>query len=76
MLHAGRAYLEEQRDVESDRWLERLLDGYEPTTPLVEFLERRVRDDFAAGRTVLIDYWIVSETEARIYGAVALFSGA
>jgi hypothetical protein len=34
-------------------------------------LEQRVRDDFAAGRTVLVDGWVLSATEAR---QCALFS--
>ena len=34
-------------------------------------IERQVRDDFAAGRTVLVDGWVLSATEAR---QCALFS--
>lgn len=34
-------------------------------------IERQVRDDFAAGRTVLVDGWVLSVTEAR---QCALFS--
>jgi hypothetical protein len=35
------------------------------------WIERQVRDDFAAGRTVLVDGWVLSATEAR---QCALFS--
>lgn len=28
-------------------------------------VERQIRDDFAAGRTVLVNGWVLSETEAR-----------
>lgn len=34
-------------------------------------IERQVRDDFATGRTVLVDGWVLAETEAR---QCALFS--
>jgi len=34
-------------------------------------LDRRVRDDFAAGRTVVVDGWVLSVTEAR---QAAMFS--
>lgn len=34
-------------------------------------IEQQVRDDFAAGRTVLVDGWVLSATEAR---QCALFS--
>ncbi len=34
-------------------------------------IEHRVQDDFAAGRTVLVDGWVLSATEAR---QCALFS--
>ena len=33
--------------------------------------ERQIRDDFAAGRTVIVDGWVLSTTEAR---QCALFS--
>jgi hypothetical protein len=34
-------------------------------------IEQRVRDDFAAGRTVVVDGWVLAATEAR---QCALFS--
>jgi hypothetical protein len=34
-------------------------------------IEEQVRDDFAAGRTVVVSGWVLSETEAR---QCALFS--
>jgi hypothetical protein len=34
-------------------------------------IERQVHDDFAAGRTVIVDGWVLSATEAR---QAALFS--
>ena len=38
-----------------------------PNFPLIwrRSIEDRIRDDFAAGRTVLIAGWVLSETEAR-----------
>ena len=38
---------------------------------LTRFLEARIRADFEAGRTVLVDGWVLSVTEAR---QAALFS--
>lgn len=29
-------------------------------------LEARIRSDFAAGRIVRVDHWVLSETEARL----------
>jgi hypothetical protein len=38
-----------------------------PNFPLIwrRSIEDQIRDDFAAGRTVLIGGWVLSETEAR-----------
>ncbi len=41
-----------------------------PWTPRAS-MEQQVRDDFAAGRTVLVEGWVLSATEAR---QCALFS--
>jgi hypothetical protein len=32
----------------------------------------RIRDDYAAGRTVVVDGWVLSRAEARLYALVAL----
>lgn len=42
------------------------------TADLPEFLSGKVRQDFAAGRVVDLNDWQVSETEARIFAAIAL----
>ena len=34
-------------------------------------LDRRIRADFAAGRAVVINRWVLSETEARLYALIA-----
>ena len=39
-------------------------------------LSSRVRDDFGAGRVLLVDGWVLSETEARIYALAALGPGS
>ena len=47
-------------------------NGQGPRIPLLgKSIDDQVRDDFAAGRTVLVDGWILSVTEAR---QAALFS--
>jgi hypothetical protein len=35
-------------------------------------LERRIEGDFASGRTVRLDGWVLSLTEARLYALAAL----
>lgn len=47
--------------------------GHGPHSPLIKSgsLDDRVRDDFAIGRTVVVDGWVLSLTEAR---QAALFS--
>jgi hypothetical protein len=35
-------------------------------------IEERIRDDFAAGRTVVVSGWVLSETEARQCGLYSL----
>jgi hypothetical protein len=44
------------------------IEGY----ALEDLLRTRKMDDFAAGRVVLIDGWMLSETEARLCALVAL----
>ncbi len=52
-----------------------MLDGDTPTpadaAAMRAYLNARIRDDFAAGRTMLLDGWVLSITEAR---QCALFS--
>jgi len=50
--------------------LHRLDDG-----AMRELIERRVRQDFADGRTASVDGWVLSVTEARLC-AVAALAGA
>ena len=38
----------------------------------IEILERYVADDFAASETVIINDWVLSKTEARLFAVVAL----
>ena len=47
--------------------LERLSDS-----ELGFLLDRRIRDDFQGRRTVVVDGWILAETEARLAAVVAL----
>jgi hypothetical protein len=35
-------------------------------------LRARIRDDFAMGRTIVADGWVLSATEARLYALAAL----
>ena len=47
-------------------------NGHRLRTPLIgTSIDEQVRDDFAEGRTVLVDGWVLSVTEAR---QCALFS--
>ena len=47
-------------------------EGPAGTAGLKEWLAQRSRDDFAAGRVVSVDGWLLSESEARLYALVAL----
>src|SRR5437588_11643520 len=42
-------------------------DGHHVRIPLLGIgtLDEQIRDDFAAGRTILLDGWVLSVTEAR-----------
>jgi hypothetical protein len=71
----GRTYLKrypENGDIES--LLDALLQGSEGSAEMPEFLSRKVREDFADGRVVEVEDWQISETEARIFAAIALTS--
>lgn len=50
---------------------ETILDQLQPSDPLPASLTQQIQDDFAAGRTVLADGWVLAVTEAR---QCALFS--
>ena len=41
-------------------------------TLLRSYLDMRKRTDFEKGDTVTLDGWFLSQTEARVYGVVAL----
>ncbi len=59
-----------------ERLLQALFNGSvgqrDDTGDLPEFLSGKVRQDFATGRVVDLKNWQVSETEARIFAAIAL----
>jgi hypothetical protein len=42
------------------------------TAQLRRRLQRKIRADFAAGRTVTIQGWVLAESEARLFGLTAL----
>jgi len=78
----GRAYLEchpREQDIEYllDRICPPAVSG--PLSHLrqeevLAFIRERIRDDFTAGRTVMVRRWLLSETEARLYALVALLN--
>ena len=69
-LHPGERRLDQlnARLVEDLRW--------DPLTgadaDLATLVARRVRSDFRQGRTVLVDGWVLSETEARLAAVASL----
>jgi hypothetical protein len=80
VLDIGRRYLEHfanpdiearHRSVWARPYLEAPADPLQTGPGTDERLRQLVRDDFSAGRTVLIDGWVLSVTEAR---QCALFS--
>lgn len=42
---------------------------------LTSSLAHRIRDDFEAGRTTLVEGWLLAESEARMAAVVALIDG-
>jgi hypothetical protein len=78
----GRAYL---RDHPHEAALERLVQGLASGWPggaaqierlsagqLRRGLHRKIRADFAAGRTVRVEGWVLAESEARLFGLATL----
>lgn len=63
-------------EADVERLLQALFNGSvserDDTGDLPELLSGKVRQDFAAGRVVDLNDWQVSETEARIFAAIAL----
>ena len=43
-----------------------------PTAEVRIILQNKIRNDFAAGRTVVVRGWLLSQTEARLYAIAAL----
>lgn len=72
----GRAYLDDHPDEADERALVRLLDeepgwqGVWEGSParIAELARRTIRRDYQRGRTVPVDGWILSRTEARLCG--------
>jgi len=80
----GRVYL---RDHPHEASLERLMHGLAAGWPggaarierlsnaqLRRRLHRKIRADFAAGRTVRVQGWVLAESEARLFGLTTLAS--
>lgn len=59
---------EERRSTLTDA----LIAGLPENTHLANHLNMRVRQDFAAGKTVTVDGWVLSVTEARQCGLYSL----
>jgi hypothetical protein len=75
----GNAYLSVRPNEESRSLLERTLlwpkndtSRYQDQRQLFTTLMTRVRTDFEFGRVVIVDGWMLSETEARLCALVAL----
>jgi hypothetical protein len=78
----GRAYLRDHPDQASlTRLVEALAAGWPggaaqlerlSTAQLRRRLDRTIRADFAAGRTVRVEGWVLAESEARLFGLTTL----
>jgi len=78
----GRAYLRSHPNEASlDRLIQEIAAGWPggaaqierlSTAQLRRRLHREVRADFAAGRTVTVQGWVLAESEARLFGLTAL----
>ena len=80
----GRAYLRAHPDqARLDRLLQELAAGWPggaghlerlSTAQLRRRLNRKIRADFAAGRTVTVEGWVLAESEARLFALTTLAS--
>ena len=78
----GRVYLRDHPDEASlDRLLQRLAAGWPGGAAQIERLsngqlrrrlQRKIRADFAAGRTVRVQGWVLAESEARLFALTTL----
>lgn len=70
----GRAYLEKAGDEADPAKLVALIMGEGGTVEgdLLRHVAERQRADFAAGRTIKLDGWVLSRTEARLYALAAV----
>jgi len=49
-----------------------LLQEYNDSMSLAEFLHTQIKDDFNKGRIFYIDHWMLSVTECRLYAALSI----
>lgn len=73
----GRAYLAAHPSEDDERTLVRLLEeqpgwrgAWESSTSIAQFARRTIHRDYEAGRTVPVEGWILSTTEARLCALV------
>jgi hypothetical protein len=77
---AGKAYLKKVKGEDSTSKLEELLSGEGSITSETDvnaihsFLDNKVRDDFETGKTVVVQGWVLSITEARQCALYALIN--
>ncbi len=72
LKHIGTGYrTKTPAEAQEDRLIELLSTGLPQGTDRAQQLDNQVKQDYAAGRTVIIDGWVLSVTEAR---QCALFS--
>jgi molybdopterin biosynthesis enzyme len=78
MISVGRAYLDQAPEEADAARLRRLLDLAAEVSaqtlpgPEKERLAMRQCEDFRTGETVLVQGWVLSRTEARLYALAAL----
>ena len=77
MIEAGQAYIKQVPGEGNKNKLTKLLSEDIPVTGSINtdfihtYMDNKVRQDFQAGKTIIVDGWILSVTEAR---QCALFS--
>ena len=78
MISVGRAYLDQTPHEADAARLRQLLDlaaevrASTLPDPVKERLAARQSEDFRTGQTVLVQGWVLSRTEARLYALAAL----
>jgi hypothetical protein len=67
----GRRYRKQVPHLSMEQIRSDLLQGFQPGGELGDFLDRKIRSDFAAAEVEFLDGWMLSRTELRFYAVLS-----